>query len=44
MIHTSERFIQIDEESVGPYQWGVYDILVLPPAFPYGGMVRRNPT
>jgi aminopeptidase N len=25
----------------GPYDWGRYDILVLPPAFPYGGM--ENP-
>ena len=22
-----------------PYQFGVYDLLVLPPSFPYGGMV-----
>jgi aminopeptidase N len=26
----------------GPYRWGRYDILVLPPSFPYGGM--ENPT
>lgn len=25
----------------GPYQWGRYDLLVLPPSFPYGGM--ENP-
>ncbi|MDO8501304.1 MAG: M1 family metallopeptidase [Gemmatimonadaceae bacterium] len=25
----------------GPYRWGRYDILVLPPSFPYGGM--ENP-
>ncbi len=29
------------EELCGPYIWGVYDILVLPPSFPYGGM--ENP-
>lgn len=29
------------EELVGPYVWGRYDILVLPPSFPYGGM--ENP-
>jgi leukotriene-A4 hydrolase len=23
-----------------PYKFGVYDLLVLPPSFPYGGMVR----
>ena len=22
-----------------PYQFGVYDVLVLPPSFPFGGMV-----
>ena len=26
----------------GPYRWGRYDVLVLPPSFPYGGM--ENPT
>ena len=25
----------------GPYQWGRYDLLILPPSFPYGGM--ENP-
>ena len=29
------------ENIVGPYLWGVYDLLVLPPSFPYGGM--ENP-
>jgi len=29
------------EELYGPYRWGRYDILVLPPAFPFGGM--ENP-
>ena len=29
------------EELLGPYVWGVYDLLVLPPSFPYGGM--ENP-
>lgn len=29
------------EELMGPYVWGVYDLLVLPPSFPYGGM--ENP-
>jgi aminopeptidase N len=29
------------ERLYGPYRWGRYDILVLPPAFPYGGM--ENP-
>jgi aminopeptidase N len=29
------------EELYGPYRWGRYDILVLPPSFPIGGM--ENP-
>jgi leukotriene-A4 hydrolase len=29
------------EQIYGPYQWGRYDILVLPPSFPFGGM--ENP-
>lgn len=29
------------EDLVGPYVWGQYHILVLPPSFPYGGM--ENP-
>ena len=28
-------------EMFGPYRWGRYDLLVLPPSFPYGGM--ENP-
>jgi len=30
------------EALYGPYQWGRYDMLVLPPSFPFGGM--ENPT
>lgn len=26
---------------MGPYEWGRYDVLCLPPSFPYGGM--ENP-
>ena len=29
------------EKLLGPYLWGRYDMLVLPPSFPYGGM--ENP-
>ena len=29
------------EDLLGPYVWGHYDLLVLPPSFPYGGM--ENP-
>lgn len=37
----TERMIQAIEELYGPYLWGRFDILVLPPSFPFGGM--ENP-
>jgi leukotriene-A4 hydrolase len=37
----TERLLTTGEELFGPYDWERYDILVLPPAFPYGGM--ENP-
>src|SRR5207249_9815079 len=37
----SEAMIQAASELFGPYRWGRYDVLVLPPSFPYGGM--ENP-
>jgi leukotriene A-4 hydrolase/aminopeptidase len=37
----TERMIQAAEQLFGPYGWHRYDILVLPPSFPYGGM--ENP-
>jgi leukotriene-A4 hydrolase len=37
----TEKFISIAENLVGPYVWGRYDVLLLPPSFPYGGM--ENP-
>ena len=30
-----------NERLYGPYRWGRYDLIVLPPSFPYGGM--ENP-
>lgn len=36
-----EQMVQTCEELFGPYRWGRYDLLVLPPAFPFGGM--ENP-
>ena len=36
-----ESFIHKAEELFGPYEWDRYDMLVLPPSFPYGGM--ENP-
>ena len=35
------RFLAKEEDIVTPYRFGVYDLLVLPPSFPYGGMVRE---
>ncbi|XP_076812495.1 leukotriene A-4 hydrolase-like isoform X1 [Clavelina lepadiformis] len=37
----TEQMIAAGEKLVGPYVWGQYDLLVLPPSFPYGGM--ENP-
>ncbi len=36
-----QDMLDVAEENFGPYQWGRYDLLVLPPSFPYGGM--ENP-
>ncbi|NOT87430.1 MAG: M1 family metallopeptidase [Lysobacter sp.] len=37
----TERMIATAEALYGPYRWDRYDMLVLPPSFPYGGM--ENP-
>ncbi|HSL81623.1 MAG TPA: leukotriene A4 hydrolase C-terminal domain-containing protein, partial [Thermoanaerobaculia bacterium] len=37
----TERMIEAAEVLYGPYEWGRYDLLVLPPSFPFGGM--ENP-
>src|SRR5436190_3228884 len=37
----SEKMVTTAESLFGPYRWGRYDLLVLPPSFPYGGM--ENP-
>lgn len=34
----TERFIKIAEGIVFPYTWTTYNVLILPPSFPYGGM------
>jgi leukotriene-A4 hydrolase len=36
-----EKFVDAAEALYGPYRWGRYDVLVLPPSFPFGGM--ENP-
>jgi len=37
----TEKMIDAAEELYGEYRWGRYDMIVLPPSFPYGGM--ENP-
>lgn len=37
----TEKMIKAAESLYGPYRWGRYDMLVLPPSFPFGGM--ENP-
>jgi leukotriene-A4 hydrolase len=32
-----DKFLDAAEKLVFPYQWGEYNVLVLPPSFPYGG-------
>jgi len=36
-----EKMLATTETLYGPYVWGRYDVLVLPPSFPFGGM--ENP-
>ncbi len=36
-----EEMVAAAEKQLGPYRWGRYDLLVLPPSFPFGGM--ENP-
>jgi leukotriene-A4 hydrolase len=38
----TESFIEIGEKFLTPYCWGVYDLLVLPSSFPYGGIYLVN--
>ena len=37
----TERMIEATESLYGPYRWERYDLLILPPSFPFGGM--ENP-
>ncbi|MEP7133120.1 MAG: M1 family metallopeptidase, partial [Acidobacteriota bacterium] len=37
----TEKMIEAAEALFGPYRWQRYELLVLPPSFPYGGM--ENP-
>jgi leukotriene-A4 hydrolase len=40
-VEDAEAMVAAAERLYGPYRWGRYDMIVLPPAFPYGGM--ENP-
>lgn len=37
----TQKMVEATESLFGPYRWGRYDLLILPPSFPYGGM--ENP-
>lgn len=37
----TEKMIAVTESLYGPYRWERYDLLMLPPSFPFGGM--ENP-
>ena len=37
----TQTMINTTEKLFGPYHWGRYDLLILPPSFPFGGM--ENP-
>ncbi|WP_294391060.1 M1 family metallopeptidase [uncultured Sphingomonas sp.] len=41
-LEDTEKMVTTAEGLYGAYRWGRYDMLVLPPSFPYGGM--ENPT
>jgi len=38
----ADRMLQAAERLYGAYRWGRFDVLVLPPSFPFGGM--ENPS
>ncbi|WP_375289645.1 M1 family metallopeptidase [Qipengyuania sp.] len=40
-VGDTEQLVEAAEALYGPYRWGRYDMIVLPPSFPYGGM--ENP-
>ena len=37
----TDKFVEACESYCGPYIWKIYDLVILPPSFPYGGM--ENP-
>jgi leukotriene-A4 hydrolase len=43
-LSDTEKMVAAAEKLYGPYRWGRYDVLVLPPSFPIGGMENPNLT
>jgi leukotriene-A4 hydrolase len=37
----TEKMLEVGEKLFGPYRWERYELLILPPSFPFGGM--ENP-
>ncbi|HLQ38058.1 MAG TPA: M1 family metallopeptidase [Planctomycetota bacterium] len=40
-LEDMEQMVAACEQLFGPYRWGRYDLIILPPSFPFGGM--ENP-
>jgi hypothetical protein len=38
-----DKFMDAAEKLIFPYKWGEYNVLVLPPSFPYGGRYIESP-
>jgi aminopeptidase N len=36
----TEKMVDAAESLYGPYRWDRYDMIVLPPSFPFGGMEK----
>src|SRR5207253_1267222 len=43
-LSDTEKMVAAAEKLYRPYRWGRYDVLVLPPSFPYGGEENPNMT
>jgi aminopeptidase N len=43
-LSDTEKMVAAAEKLYGPYRWGRYDVIVLPPSYPLGGMENPNMT